>query len=221
VLSLPITAGSGSGVGNGNTFQFSTITDGEGIFIDDNINDQGSMNLPYPGRTQVQNNIAVGSGNCGVCQYKSGHVDFSFNTTYNNMTSNPVPEQGEMSDSQGTDTNFYYNLMINTGTHAILPDLSASTTTYAYNAGNGAGTMSGTNNVTATLNLVNTTIVMPYPDTSACPDKLPGHSRQSRDRRSAIFATIHSCDRYSRQSWVGGSKLRHGGIRVAMFDLWC
>lgn len=161
VMSANAQTGSGSGVGSGNTFLFATITDGEGILIDDNNNDDSNY-LPYPGRTSVQNNLAVGNGNCGVCSYHSNHVDFSFNTSVFNQVS---LNQGEMSDSAGTDTNFYNNAMVTTGaSNPVLPDLSSSTTTYSTNLCNGGNaTCIGSGNVTGAVLFVNPTTTLPTP----------------------------------------------------------
>lgn len=161
VMSNNAQTGSGSGVGNGDTFLFASITDGEGIFIDENNNDVISY-LPYVGRTTVQNNIAVGNGNCGVCSYHSNHVDFSFNTSAFNQVN---LGQGEMSDSQGTDTTMGNNILVSSGsTNPVLPDLSTSTTTYSSNLCNGGnGTCSGTGNVTAPVLFVAPTTTMPVP----------------------------------------------------------
>ena len=61
----------------------SSITDGEGLLIDDNSNDQ-TDNVQYKGSTLVANNIAYNNGSAGLGAYASSNVDFLYNTAYNN-----------------------------------------------------------------------------------------------------------------------------------------
>ena len=64
------------------------ISDGNGIIIDDNINHQGGASqIPYEGRTLVQNNLSFGNGGSGVHAYASRFVDIVNNTAYYNAQS--------------------------------------------------------------------------------------------------------------------------------------
>jgi hypothetical protein len=84
-----------------------TVTDGEGIIIDTNMNVAvGSTSLPaYTGHTLVANNVIYNNGSCGIEVLKSAYVDVVNNSTYGNTvnaaysTTLPYyePGRGEMS----------------------------------------------------------------------------------------------------------------------------
>ena len=63
--------------------QPNNISDGEGLLIDDNSNDQ-TDHVQYRGSTLVANNIAYGNGSVGLAAFASSNVDFLYNTAYNN-----------------------------------------------------------------------------------------------------------------------------------------
>jgi hypothetical protein len=64
------------------------ISDGNGIIIDDFLNYQnGASNIPYKGRTLVQNNLSFGNGGSGIHTYAANHVDIVNNTAYHNAQS--------------------------------------------------------------------------------------------------------------------------------------
>jgi hypothetical protein len=64
------------------------VSDGNGIIIDDFINYQtGASNIPYRGRTLVQNNLAFGNGGSGIHAFAANHVDIVHNTAYHNSLS--------------------------------------------------------------------------------------------------------------------------------------
>ena len=61
----------------------STPTDGEGLLIDDNSNDQ-TDNQAYKGGTLISNNVAYNNGSAGLAAYASANCDFLYNTCYGN-----------------------------------------------------------------------------------------------------------------------------------------
>ncbi len=67
-----------------------TITDGEGIIVDDNSNDQ-TNHKQYVGGTLVANNLTYSNGGPGIESYDSSNVTILFNTTYQNGQSGIDP----------------------------------------------------------------------------------------------------------------------------------
>ncbi len=86
-----------------------TITDGNGIIVDDNMNTQ-SNNVAYGGRTLVANNIAYLNGGSGIHTYASAHVDMVFNTTYENNRT-PTLNEGNMFANSSADVNILSNIL--------------------------------------------------------------------------------------------------------------
>jgi hypothetical protein len=64
-------------------YSHGTITDGNGIIIDDNRNTQ-SNKVAYGGRTYVAHNVVYMNGGSGIHAYESQHVDIVYNTAYLN-----------------------------------------------------------------------------------------------------------------------------------------
>ncbi len=86
-----------------------TITDGNGIIIDDNKNTQ-TNNVPYGGRSYVANNIVYQNGGSGIHTYDSAHVDIVYNTAYlNNQT--PSINGGQIFGNTATDVNIINNIL--------------------------------------------------------------------------------------------------------------
>jgi hypothetical protein len=86
-----------------------TITDGNGIIVDDNKNTQ-SNGAAYNGRTLVANNISYLNGGSGIHAYASAHVDIVYNTAYlNNQT--PRLNEGQIFSNTGTDINALSNIL--------------------------------------------------------------------------------------------------------------
>lgn len=63
--------------------QPNNISDGEGLLIDDNSNDQ-TDNVQYHGRTLIANNVSYNNGAAGLAATASSNVDFLYNTSYGN-----------------------------------------------------------------------------------------------------------------------------------------
>jgi hypothetical protein len=137
----------------GNIVSLSYVTDGEGIIIDDNLNDQ-SDSIPYVGRVLVQNNISFNNGGPGVQCSDSQGCDFAFNTAYSNQNSfqNDSASAGEISDYGSKNSNFYNNIAYANAGAPSGWDQSTSGTTWSTNlfyGGNAAHTLPGSNNVTS------------------------------------------------------------------------
>ncbi len=84
---------------------FSTITDGNGIIIDQN------RDFNYSGRTLVANNVVFDNGGRGILVFESNRVDVMFNTSYHNgwtdgLEGGPV----ELAAGSATDVRFINNL---------------------------------------------------------------------------------------------------------------
>jgi parallel beta-helix repeat protein len=89
-----------------------SITDGNGIIIDDSRNTQyGSSNGVYKGRTLVENNISFGNGARGIHVYSSDHVDILNNTTLNNSFQIETSE-GEITAFDSSDVRILNNIII-------------------------------------------------------------------------------------------------------------
>jgi len=86
----------------------SGITDGNGIIIDDNLKGQ-STNVPYNGRTLIENNVVFNNGALGIWVCWSQHVDVVNNTVYQNST--VLTSRGEVG-WWGGDNRFYNNILV-------------------------------------------------------------------------------------------------------------
>jgi hypothetical protein len=89
-----------------------TITDGNGIIIDDSRNTQNNSKLGiYKGRTLVENNIVFENGARGLHVYSSDHVDMVNNTSYHNSFQPETPE-GEASTIEASDVRVFNNILV-------------------------------------------------------------------------------------------------------------
>ena len=88
---------------------FLSISDGNGIIIDDNRHTQDG-GVAYHGRTLVAYNVSFGNGGSGVHAYSSQHVDILNNTAYGNDTL-ATPTQGQIFSNSGSDVNIVDNIM--------------------------------------------------------------------------------------------------------------
>ena len=89
-----------------------TITDGNGIIIDDSRNTQNNSKLGiYTGRTLVENNVVFENGARGLHVYSSDHVDIVNNTAYHNSFQPETPE-GEASTIEASDVRVFNNIFV-------------------------------------------------------------------------------------------------------------
>jgi hypothetical protein len=103
-----------------------SITDGNGIIVDDGRNTQNSSTLGiYPGRTYVANNVCFANGARGIHVYESDHVTVVNNTTYHNCLS-PVIADGEFTAYNSSDLTFRNNIALPT---AGVPPMDQGSTT--------------------------------------------------------------------------------------------
>jgi parallel beta-helix repeat protein len=82
-----------------------TISDGNGIIIDDGRNTQsfvGPAGVPYRGRTVIENNLVLGNGGRGIHVFLSDHVTIVNNTTSGNSWT-PSIEDGEITAIEASD----------------------------------------------------------------------------------------------------------------------
>ncbi|WP_219884663.1 right-handed parallel beta-helix repeat-containing protein [Merismopedia glauca] len=88
-----------------------TITDGNGIIIDDSQNTQNNSKLgAYTGRTLVANNITFRNGGTGIHTYASDRVDIINNTAYLNNRS-PEINQGQIIANSSSDVRIFNNIL--------------------------------------------------------------------------------------------------------------
>ena len=84
---------------------FSTITDGNGIIIDQN------RDFNYSGRTLVANNLVFDNGGRGILVFESNRVDVLFNTSYQNGWTEGLEGGGvELAAGRANDVRFLNNL---------------------------------------------------------------------------------------------------------------
>lgn len=86
-----------------------TITDGNGIIIDDNKNTQHPGVPAYTGRTLVCNNLCFNNGGTGAHSYSSANVDFVNNIAYFNNRSLAL-DSGEIIANESTNVRFHNNI---------------------------------------------------------------------------------------------------------------
>ncbi len=109
-----------------------TITDGNGIIIDDNKNTQSNKIL-YGGRTYVAENIVYMNGGSGIHAYSSQHVDIVHNTAYLN-NQEPMLEHGQIFSRPGSDVNIMNNILYSAlGKPIVWTRDNIGTATYDYN----------------------------------------------------------------------------------------
>jgi parallel beta-helix repeat protein len=90
-----------------------SITDGNGIIIDDSRNSQtfgGGSGDVYKGRTFVANNIVYENGGRGIHVFSSDNVNILNNTTYKNSFS-PAIKEGEITTIWASNVNVYNNIL--------------------------------------------------------------------------------------------------------------
>ena len=89
---------------------YKSISDGNGIIIDDNRNTQ-SDNVAYHGRTLVALNVSYDNGGSGIHAYESQHVDIVDNTAYLNNTTASINE-GQIFARSGSDVTMIDNILV-------------------------------------------------------------------------------------------------------------
>jgi Right handed beta helix region len=134
-----------------------TITDGEGIIVDTNLNAsyQSSIGIPaYTGRTLIDNNVIYGNGSAAIEAFESAHVDVVNNSSYNDVLNPNVSGRGEMNLNEASDINVINNIFYTSaGQNPVTVCCNASQVLLDYNiyfnGPNYQGTVSGPHDVVA------------------------------------------------------------------------
>lgn len=147
----------------------SGTTDGEGIIIDDNKNDQ-SGNAAYTGSTLIANNITYNNGSFGIFPFSDNNVDVIFNTCYQDCTNSAnfgVLPMFDICWHASTTTNVFNNVIYTIPSNANVGYVGGQSfgngTFGANNAGNNLcfnstqGAPPGSGNVTTNPNFASTT----------------------------------------------------------------
>jgi len=110
-----------------------TITDGNGIILDDCKNTQGgSQQGGYSGRTLIANNLCYGNGGSGIHVFMSEHADVLNNTCVDN---NRTPEihDGQCFPNSGNDLVFLNNILVGPEAKPIDSNWNNGKITWDYN----------------------------------------------------------------------------------------
>ena len=136
-----------------------TITDGEGIIVDDNHNDQNN-GVAYTSSTLVANNYCYNNGGSGITVFNDSYVDIIFNTLTNNHTTASDTDTGELNLVDSTNCNVFNNIMTTSSSNIFINTSGASNNNFGNNllyggsSGAAAGTP-GSGNVIGNPNLTN------------------------------------------------------------------
>ena len=134
-------------------FVAGTITDGNGIIIDDSRNTQNNSTLGiYLGKTYVANNLVFDNGARGIHCYESDNVLIINNTCYQNCKS-PATREGELTAFDASNISFVNNIVSpNTGIPPIAKDNNTTSNITAFNnlftSNASLSNPSGTNTIT-------------------------------------------------------------------------
>lgn len=140
-------------------FVAGSITDGNGIIIDDGRNTQNGSTLGiYNGTTYVANNLVFDNGARGIHCYESDNVIVVNNTVYQNCKS-PSTQQGELTAFDATNITYLNNIV--SPSDGIPPifayDQTTSNITSQYNLITNNASLAnpvGINNIVGTANFV-------------------------------------------------------------------
>ncbi len=139
-----------------------TITDGNGIIIDDSKNTQNGSTLgAYKGRTYVVNNVVWNNGGSGIHTYESEHVDIVNNTAYQNSQSTEI-NSGEIFANSSNDIRIFNNILVNAPSNVINSNYSNTNLAYNYNLhfGGGAAAVTGANTITGNPSFANANLTL-------------------------------------------------------------
>lgn len=137
-----------------------TITDGNGIIIDDNRNTQNSSTLGvYRGKTFVANNVSFKNGGSGIHTFLSDRVDIINNTTYLNNQS-PEIQDGQIFANQSSEVKIWNNILYSYPGKKVNSDWNNNNVSYNYNiyANTSSITVLGSQDIIADPQFVNPSI---------------------------------------------------------------
>ncbi|MEM1312573.1 MAG: choice-of-anchor Q domain-containing protein [Patescibacteria group bacterium] len=114
-----------------------TITDGNGIIIDDSKNTQEysgtpDWNVAYTGRTLVANNLVVDNGGRGIHVFFSDNVDIINNTLERNSRTSVI-EDGDLTVFESNNVNLINNLIDSRQDRVCGKILNSTSVNYDYN----------------------------------------------------------------------------------------
>jgi hypothetical protein len=112
--------------------QTGTITDGNGIIIDDTRNAHNSKLGAYTGRTLVENNITYNNGGSGIHTFSSDRVDIFHNTAYLNNQS-PEIQGGQIFAMESSDVKILSNILYAPSDKYINSNIHNTNVTYDRN----------------------------------------------------------------------------------------
>ncbi|HEY9802903.1 MAG TPA: right-handed parallel beta-helix repeat-containing protein [Leptolyngbyaceae cyanobacterium] len=137
-----------------------TITDGNGIIIDDSRNTQNRSTLgAYKGRTLVANNITYNNGGSGIHSYFSDNVDIVNNTAYLNVQS-PQLNNGQIYASSSSNVQILNNIIYAASTKRVNSNWGNKNIVYNYNvyANSSWIEVKGANDIVAAPQFINPSI---------------------------------------------------------------
>jgi hypothetical protein len=88
-----------------------TITDGNGIIVDDARNESGD-GVAYRGKTLIDNNLIYDNGGRGISIFQSDHVIARYNTLYQNARTVSRDITSELLLGSVSDINLYSNIIV-------------------------------------------------------------------------------------------------------------
>lgn len=109
-----------------------SISDGNGIIVDDNKHTQDRGEAAYTGRTLVENNLVFNNGGSGIHAYASAHVDIINNTAYLNSRS-PALDYGSIFANDSDDVFILNNISYVRSGERSNENFSNQNVTYDYN----------------------------------------------------------------------------------------
>jgi parallel beta-helix repeat protein len=115
-------------------YEFQTITDGNGIIIDDSKNTQAfgdGAGIPYHGKMLVQNNLVYGNGGVGILVFLSKQVVVSNNTSYCNCRTPSIT--GEIFPNLSDTIVFVNNILCASPGKSINNNWNSTAIYYDYN----------------------------------------------------------------------------------------
>jgi parallel beta-helix repeat protein len=140
-----------------------SITDGNGIIIDDNRNTQNNSTLgKYLGATYIANNLVFDNGGRGIHCFESDNVLAINNTCYNNCKS-PAIKQGELTAYDASNITFTNNIVSpGNGVPPVNKDNNTTSNIIATNnlftANQNLANPAGTNTIIGNASFVNPTV---------------------------------------------------------------
>lgn len=134
-----------------------TVTDGNGIIIDDHKNTQNNSTLGvYRGRTLIENNIMTRNGGRAINVFESEHVDIVNNSSWGNAIHPDI--EAEFFVGRSSDVNVRNSIFVAWPEKPAFRFFESSAITVSnsiFAGGNGSGTPGGSDNSTSSPMYVN------------------------------------------------------------------